>query len=119
MAFLFRDTTINTEYYDRKSVYSREKQKALLEKTSTVYVGNLAFSTTEAQIMELFSKAGNVRKIIMGLDAFKKTPCGFCFVEFEILIVVFFFVLLEIVLIKGFMIVVLLLILCVIFLGVN
>ncbi len=46
-----------------------------------MYVGNLSFYTTEEQIHELFSKAGEVKRIIMGLDRFKKTPCGFCFVE--------------------------------------
>lgn len=32
--------------------------------------------------MELFSKCGDVKRIIMGLDKFKRTPCGFCFVEY-------------------------------------
>lgn len=31
---------------------------------------------------ELFSKAGEIKRIIMGLDRKKKTPCGFCFVEY-------------------------------------
>ncbi|KAK9461318.1 nuclear cap-binding protein subunit 2 [Lipomyces oligophaga] len=53
-----------------------------LEESSTVYVGNVSFYTTEEQIMELFSKIGQVKRIIMGLDRFNKTPCGFCFVEF-------------------------------------
>ena len=26
--------------------------------------------------------AGDVRRVIMGLDRHKKTPCGFCFVEY-------------------------------------
>lgn len=30
--------------------------------------------------MQLFSKAGPVKRIVMGLDKHKKTPCGFCFV---------------------------------------
>ena len=25
---------------------------------------------------------GDVKRVIMGLDKFKKTPCGFCFVEY-------------------------------------
>jgi len=45
-------------------------------------VGNLSFYTTEEQIYELFSKCGDIRRIIMGLDKYKKTPCGFCFVEY-------------------------------------
>lgn len=26
--------------------------------------------------------AGDVKRVVMGLDRFKKTPCGFCFVEY-------------------------------------
>lgn len=41
-----------------------------------------AFYSTEEQIYELFSRCGDIRRIVMGLDKFKKTPCGFCFVEY-------------------------------------
>lgn len=27
-------------------------------------------------------RCGDVKRVIMGLDRFKKTPCGFCFVEY-------------------------------------
>ncbi|KAI8865673.1 RNA-binding domain-containing protein [Ramicandelaber brevisporus] len=50
--------------------------------TKTLYVGNLSFFTTEEQLHELFSTCGAVQRIIMGLDRNKKTPCGFCFVEY-------------------------------------
>ena len=30
----------------------------------------------------MFSRAGDVKRIIMGLDKTTKTPCGFCFVEY-------------------------------------
>lgn len=53
-----------------------------LAKTSTLYVGNLSFYTTEEQLYELFSKAGEIKRIIMGLSRNDKTPCGFCFVEY-------------------------------------
>jgi nuclear cap-binding protein subunit 2 len=52
-----------------------------VQESNTVYVGNLSFYTTEEQIYELFSKVGDIKRIIMGLDREKKTPCGFCFVE--------------------------------------
>ena len=54
----------------------------MLKKSTTLYVGNLSFYTTEEQIFDLFSKVGEIKRIIMGLDRFKKTPCGFCFVEY-------------------------------------
>lgn len=34
---------------------------------------------------ELFSKSGDVKRIIIGLDKVKKTACGFCFVEYPLL----------------------------------
>ena len=46
-----------------------------------MYVGNLSFYTEEEQIYALFSMCGPVRRIIMGIHKFNKTPCGFCFVE--------------------------------------
>ncbi|EEB06037.1 nuclear cap-binding complex small subunit [Schizosaccharomyces japonicus yFS275] len=58
---------------------------AILEKVKEsccVYVGNLSFYTTEDQIYALFSKCGEIKRIIMGIDRFTKTPCGFCFVEY-------------------------------------
>lgn len=61
---------------------SRGEQERLLRVTSTLYVGNLSFYTTEEQIYELFSKCGDIKRIVMGLDKYKKTPCGFCFVEY-------------------------------------
>ena len=53
----------------------------MLKKSSTLYVGNLSYFTTEEQVYELFSRVGDIRRVIMGIDRYKKTPCGFCFVE--------------------------------------
>ena len=51
-----------------------EQDRRLLT-SATLYVGNLSFFTTEEQIHELFSRAGDVKRIIMGLDKTTKTPC--------------------------------------------
>ncbi|KAF9893376.1 nuclear cap binding complex subunit [Aspergillus nanangensis] len=53
-----------------------------LRNATTLYVGNLSFYTTEEQIHELFAKCGEIKRLVMGLDRFNKTPCGFCFVEY-------------------------------------
>ncbi|RJE25170.1 hypothetical protein PHISCL_02509 [Aspergillus sclerotialis] len=53
-----------------------------LNNATTLYVGNLSFYTTEEQIHELFAKCGEIKRLVMGLDRFNKTPCGFCFVEY-------------------------------------
>lgn len=91
---------------------NRYEQEKLLKQSCTLYVGNLSFYTTEEQVwsaafenlavkciiclnspvwchfylslqvQELFSKSGDVKRIIIGLDKVKKTACGFCFVEY-------------------------------------
>ena len=63
---------------------NRQEQEKRLLNSSTLYIGNLSFYTSEEQILELFSMAGDVKRIVMGLDKYKKTPCGFCFVEYYV-----------------------------------
>lgn len=74
-----------SSYLLRQSHKSAKGQQdlELAEVSSTVYIGNLSFYTTEEQVYELFSKVGAIRRVIMGLDRFNKTPCGFCFVEYS------------------------------------
>ncbi|GMF04970.1 unnamed protein product [[Candida] boidinii] len=50
--------------------------------SSTIYIGKLSFTTTEEQLFDIFSKCGEISKIIMGLDKIKLTPTGFCFIIF-------------------------------------
>ncbi|THH33851.1 hypothetical protein EUX98_g273 [Antrodiella citrinella] len=77
-----------SNYKDSQSRVDRMRQQDLLAKSSTLYIGNLSFFTTEEQIYELFSKCaspeegGGIKRIIMGLDRHTRTPCGFCFVEY-------------------------------------
>lgn len=61
-----------------------EDQLNALEESSTVYVGNLDFNTSEEKIYDLFSRCGVVEQIIMGINKFDKSPCGFCFVVYAI-----------------------------------
>ncbi|KAG5183452.1 hypothetical protein JKP88DRAFT_354608 [Tribonema minus] len=86
-------------YWDRKTYASFEQHVAALKGSRTLYIGNLSFYTTEAQIAELFSKAqkaelfskiaelfsktGELLRVIMGLDRNRRTPCGFAFVEYR------------------------------------
>ncbi|PQP97975.1 putative 20 kD nuclear cap binding protein [Prunus yedoensis var. nudiflora] len=65
---------------DRRFPGSQEEFEQALLASTTVYIGNMSFYTTEEQVYELFSRAGEIKKIIMGLDKNTKTPCGFCFV---------------------------------------
>merc|ERR1719410_758173 len=71
-----------SSYRDQHFKGSRGEQERLLRQTTTLYVGNMSFYTTEEQIYELFGMCGEVKRVVMGLDKFKRTPCGFCFVEY-------------------------------------
>ncbi|KAK1768506.1 hypothetical protein QBC33DRAFT_535217 [Phialemonium atrogriseum] len=67
---------------DDESGQPEQPQEDPLKDATTLYVGNLSFYTTEEQVYELFSKCGEIKRLVMGLDRFNKTPCGFCFVEY-------------------------------------
>lgn len=71
------------QYRDKQFPGGEEAWRKKLEESSTVYVGNLSCYTNEYQLYELFTRCGSIKRIIMGLDKFKKTPCGFCFIEFD------------------------------------
>ncbi|VDK84554.1 unnamed protein product [Litomosoides sigmodontis] len=76
------DASLLGPYRDQRFKGSLREQEKLLLASKTLYVGNLSYYTTEEQTYELFSRAGDIKRIIMGIDRFKKTPCGFCFVEY-------------------------------------
>lgn len=82
MAFFGQGAITVSAYRDQKFKGTKTEQDRLLSHSTTLYIGNLSFYTTEEQIHELFGRAGDVKRIIMGLDRNKKTPCGFCFVEY-------------------------------------
>ncbi|AFR94461.2 nuclear cap-binding protein subunit 2 [Cryptococcus neoformans] len=77
-----------SSYRDSRSEIDRETERRLLAQSSTLYIGNLSFYTTETQMYQLFSTCakpeigGGIKRIIMGLDRNTKTPCGFAFVEY-------------------------------------
>lgn len=82
MARLFKNSQILSPYRDRRFPGTQEEFEQALATSTTIYIGNLSFYTTEEQIYDLFSRCGEIKKIVMGLDKNTKTPCGFCFVMF-------------------------------------
>lgn len=82
MSGLIKSLAAPGAYVDRRYPGGATQFRRDLSVSSCLYVGNLSFYTTEEQIYELFSKAGEIKRIIMGLDKQRKTPCGFCFVEY-------------------------------------
>ena len=81
-AALYEEPVASSMYVDRRQDLSAESYAEKLEQSTTLYVGNLSFYTQEEQIYELFSYCGEVKRVIMGLHRYNRTPCGFCFVEF-------------------------------------
>jgi RNA recognition motif-containing protein len=49
--------------------------------TTKLYVGNLSYDTTEEELQELFSQAGNVTSVALPTDRETGRPRGFGFVE--------------------------------------
>jgi RNA recognition motif-containing protein len=49
--------------------------------TKKLYVGNLAYSTTQEQIRELFAQAGEIAEVTLITDRDTGRPKGFGFVE--------------------------------------
>ena len=65
-------------YYKYKEGIDREK----LKNSSTIYIGNLSYNTTETQLYQLFSFCGKIKRVIMGLNKMTKQQIGFAFIEF-------------------------------------
>jgi nuclear cap-binding protein subunit 2 len=82
MAHLYRDLRVKSLYTDRNFDGGQRQWQRSLEESTTLYIGNLSFYTTEEQLYALFGRTGEVKRIVMGLDRNTKTPCGFCFVEY-------------------------------------
>jgi RNA recognition motif-containing protein len=50
--------------------------------SSKVFVGNLDFNTTKAEVQSLFSQIGEIRDVFLPMDRESGRPRGFAFVEF-------------------------------------
>ncbi|EFJ52515.1 hypothetical protein VOLCADRAFT_79141 [Volvox carteri f. nagariensis] len=68
-----------TQYRDRRFEGSETDWENALATSTTIYVGNLAFTTREEQLYDVFGRVGHIKRIVMGLDKIQRTPCGFAF----------------------------------------
>lgn len=50
---------------------------------SKLFVGNLAYSTTEEELREFFGQAGTIRAVTIPMDRATERPRGFAFVEMD------------------------------------
>lgn len=60
MADLYRELKPKSKYYDKHNYASKAEYEKALEVSSTVYVGNLSFFSSEDSIVELFSMCGEI-----------------------------------------------------------
>ncbi|MFM2430799.1 MAG: hypothetical protein RLZZ511_2012 [Cyanobacteriota bacterium] len=54
---------------------------SLLEKTVTIYVGNLSFQATEEDVKEVFGDYGTVSRVSLPMDRETGRKRGFAFVD--------------------------------------
>lgn len=64
-------------------VVQQQQQQQQAQQKHDIFVGNLAFNTTEEQLHQAFSETGRVIKVRLVTDAETGKPRGFAFVEFE------------------------------------
>lgn len=42
----------------------------------------MVFSVREEKLWDFFSKIGEIKRVILGINRINFSPCGFCFIEF-------------------------------------
>lgn len=83
MALFLRPISRGADPFHRRTRYGRAEAQARASYTSrTVYVGNLAFVTTDVQLYSAFSRCGAIDRVVMGINRETKAPCGFAFIIF-------------------------------------
>ena len=63
MAHLYKDTGVKSLYADRKFMGGKDAWQDALEASSTLYIGNLSFFTTEEQVLAGPHCAGLTRSL--------------------------------------------------------
>ena len=61
----------------------QQQQQQQSTQKHDIFVGNLAFNTTEDQLHQAFSEIGRVLKVRMVTDQETGKPRGFAFIEYE------------------------------------
>ncbi len=70
MASVIPRAYLLSEYRDNRYRGDPKALDETLAASTTLYLGNLSFYTTEEQIHQLFSQCGDLARIIVGLDRF-------------------------------------------------
>lgn len=80
MAHLYEEELTIPNFYKYNEDFGKpEEIKQRIDKSTTVYVGNLKPTTKEEQIYEMFKSCGEIRRVILGMfDNFAQIICN-CF----------------------------------------
>ncbi|KAM0688146.1 Nuclear cap-binding protein subunit 2 [Conglomerata obtusa] len=78
----FKDKKDAFTYVDKNFQGTEDEYFTKLKNSTTLYVGEVNETVNEERLWELFSIAGKIKRIIMGVNKFDNKQCGFCFIEF-------------------------------------
>jgi hypothetical protein len=80
---LFATRTCVSQPHHLSYKYGRDEAKARVALESrVVYVGNLAFTTSDSQLRAVFCRIGPIERVVIGLNKITKMPAGFAFIIF-------------------------------------
>lgn len=75
----------NKVYIEKTFKQSPEEYMNVLKNSKTVYISSIDEDVKEERLWHLFSIAGDIKRVIIGVNRTKLTFSGFCFVEFATL----------------------------------
>src|SRR5262245_23675635 len=74
---------LSGEIRARAGQHAEHRISRLSPMNSKLYVGNLSFETTEADLRDAFGRVGTVAEVRIASDRFTGRPRGFAFVTFS------------------------------------
>lgn len=78
------DEAANSPAYEDESLeHFEEKEAGVIDTSCKIYIGNLEYSTTETELIELFQRYGTIASVNIPLNRYNGRARGFGFVTFE------------------------------------
>ncbi len=78
------DEAANSPAYDDESAeHFEEEEMGVIEISRKIYIGNLEYSTTETELLDLFQKYGTIESVNIPLNRYNGRARGFGFVTFQ------------------------------------
>jgi RNA recognition motif-containing protein len=78
------DEAANSPAYEDESLeHLQEEEAGIIDISRKIYIGNLEYSTTETELMDLFQEYGTIESVNIPLNRYNGRARGFGFVTFE------------------------------------